>query len=65
MYEVGDLVTWKIKETLEWAEPPIAVVTDSMEATNDKWYRITFLTGYRARQTHRVREKQIRRVSDE
>ena len=65
MYEVGDLVTWKIKETLEWAEPPIAVVTDSMEAPKDKWYRITFLTGYRADQTFEVREKQIRRIENE
>ena len=65
MYEIGNLVTWKIKESLEWADPPIAVVTDSMEAPNDKWYRITFLTGYRADQTFEVREKQIRRIEYE
>ena len=65
MYEVGDLVTWKIKETLEWADPPIAVVTDSMEAPNDTWYRITFLTGYRADQTFEIKEKQIRRINNE
>ena len=68
MYEVGDLVTWKIKESLEWADPPIAVVTDSYLPTfsyNDKWYRITFLTGYRADQTFEIKENQIRRVSDE
>lgn len=62
MYEIGNLVTWKIKESLEWADPPIAVVTDSM---GDKWYRITFLTGYRADQAFEVREKQIRRIENE
>ena len=65
MYEIGNLVTWKIKESLEWADPPIAVVTDSMEAPNDKWYRITFLTGYRADQTFEIREQQIRRIDNE
>jgi len=29
MIEVGDLVTWTIKEDLEWADPPMAVVTKS------------------------------------
>tara|TARA_R100000030_G_scaffold94039_1_gene80604 strand:+ start:471 stop:671 length:201 start_codon:yes stop_codon:yes gene_type:complete len=66
MIEVGELVTWTIKESLEWADPPIAVVTDTMEDTsNGKWYRVTFLTGYRAEQTFELREQQIRRIDNE
>ena len=65
MIGVGDLVTWTIKESLEWAQPPIAVVTDTMEADNGKWYRVTFLTGYRADQTFEIREQQIRRIDNE
>ena len=65
MIEVGDLVTWTIKESLEWADPPIAVVTDSMKADNGIWYRITFLTGYRADQTFEIKQQQIRRLDNE
>lgn len=66
MIGVGDLVTWTIKETLEWADPPIAVVTEIVSVkTNGKWYRVTFLTGYRADQTFEIREQQIRRIDNE
>tara|TARA_A100001391_G_scaffold199895_1_gene183632 strand:+ start:695 stop:892 length:198 start_codon:yes stop_codon:yes gene_type:complete len=65
MIEVGDLVTWTIKETLEWAEPPIAVVTDTMETPNGKWCRVTFLTGYRANQSFEIKQQQIRRLDYE
>ena len=65
MIEVGDLVTWTVKESLEWADPPIAVVTDTMESPNGKWYRVTFLTGYRANQSFELKEQQIRRLDNE
>jgi hypothetical protein len=68
MIEVGDLVTWTIKESLEWADPPIAVVIDSFEhwdGITEKWYRVTFLTGYRADQTFELKQQQIRRIDNE
>ena len=65
MIGVGDLVTWTIKETLEWADPPIAVVTEIVSVkTNGKWYRVTFLTGYRADQKFEIKEQQIRRLDN-
>ena len=65
MIEVGDLVTWTIKETLEWADPPIGVVTGIFEGLGDKWYKVTFLTGYRADQSFEIKEQQIRRLDNE
>ena len=68
MIEVGDLVTWTIKESLEWADPPIAVVIDTLEhwdGQTEKWYKITFVTGYRADQTFEIKEQQIRRLDNE
>ena len=65
MIGVGDLVTWRIKESLEWADPPLAVVTESIEVPDGKWLRVTFLTGYRASQTFELEEKQIRRIDND
>ena len=66
MIGVGDLVTWKIKESLEWADPPIAVVTEVFEqCEGHRWYRVTFLTGYRADQKFEIKEQQIRRLDNE
>ena len=70
MIEVGDLVTWTIKETLEWADPPIAVVThvfeDGLEENEGhRWFKVTFLTGYRANETFEIKEQQIRRLDNE
>tara|TARA_B100001093_G_C26814033_1_gene1008856 strand:- start:1259 stop:1465 length:207 start_codon:yes stop_codon:yes gene_type:complete len=68
MIEVGDLVTWTIKETLEWADPPIAVVVDTFEhwdGHTEKWYKVIFLTGYRADQTFELKQQQIRRLDNE
>jgi hypothetical protein len=67
MIGVGDLVTWFIKEDLEWADPPIGVVTEISErdTTPHRWCRVTFLIGYRANQTFEIREQQIRRIENE
>lgn len=64
MIGVGDLVTWTIKEDLEWAKPPIAVVTEVNERDQfpHRWCIVTFLTGYRANQTFEIKEQQIRRI---
>ena len=66
MIQVGDLVTWTIKETLEWADPPIGVVIDVFEEyKGHKWYTVKFTTGYRANQTFEIKSKQVRRIEYE
>ena len=65
MIEVGDLVTWTIKESLEWADPPIGVVTAVFEEyQGHTWYTVKFTTGYRANQTFELKNKQVRRIKD-
>tara|TARA_R110000823_G_scaffold206825_6_gene337532 strand:+ start:1469 stop:1666 length:198 start_codon:yes stop_codon:yes gene_type:complete len=58
----GDLATWTVREHREWADPPIGVVVDTYTCEGEQWYKITFLTGYRADQTFDIREQQIRRI---
>lgn len=67
MIKVGDLVTWTIKEDLEWADPPMAVVTNisNRDYYPHRWCKITFLTGYRADQIFEIKEQQIRRIENE
>tara|TARA_R110000824_G_scaffold129473_3_gene290737 strand:+ start:912 stop:1109 length:198 start_codon:yes stop_codon:yes gene_type:complete len=65
MIKKGDLITWVIKEDMEWADPPLGVVVDTYACEGEQWYKITFLTGYRADQTFDIREQQIRRIDND
>jgi len=63
---IGDLVTWEIKEDLEWADPPIGVVIGVFERyEGHAWYTVKFTTGYRANQTFEIKRQQIRRIHNE
>lgn len=71
MYNLGDLVTWKIEEQLEWAKPPIGVVI-SISRRKDlrthgysSWYKVVFTNGYRQGQTFEITRKHIRRITYE
>ena len=63
--EIGDLVTWKLKEHREWSEVPLGVILGTWEERSHRWYKVFFTTGYRAGESFDIREEQIRSVKYE